>query len=247
MLGRVGWIAKGVLYAVTAALVVRLAIGASDVHQADQRGAIAALAEQPFAGWMLALLAAGLFAFALWRFYDAVTADDELWKRGVHTVSGLTYGVLGVLTVSVLLPGRDGGGGDGTASTTARVMNLPGGRVLVALAGLAVIGMGAYFIVNGLRRSFMKNLELDEKTSPWAAAIGATGWVGRGVVSVAIGGFVILAAAQHDPNQAKGLDGTLKTLLAEPYGRPLLIAVALGFLAYAALCVIEAKYRRYDD
>lgn len=196
---------------------------------------------------MLALLALGLFAFALWRFYDAVTADDELWKRGVHTISGLTYGVLAVLTVSVLLPGQDGGGGDGTASMTARVMNLPGGRVLVGLAGLAVIGMGGYFIVNGLRRSFMKNLELNEESSPWAAAVGAAGWVGRGVVSVLIGGFVILAAARHDPNQAKGLDGTLKTLLGEPYGRPLLIAVALGFLAYAALCVIEAKYRRYDD
>jgi hypothetical protein len=235
-----------VLYAITAALVARLAMGAPDVQQADQRGAIAALAQQPLAGWMLGLLAAGLFAFAIWRFYEVVTEDDELWKRAVHGASGVTYAVLGFLAVTVLLPGRDEGGGDGTTSLTARVMNLPAGRLLVGMAGVAVIGMGGYFIVNGLRRRFMKNLALDEHNAPWAAAVGVVGWVGRGVVSVLVGGFVILAAARHDPQEAKGLDGTLKTLLGESYGRPLLIAVAVGFAAYAALCAVEAKYRRYD-
>ena len=228
-------------------LVVRLATGAAAVQEADQRGAIAALAEQPFAGWMLALLAAGLAAFALWRFYDAVTADDSLLKRGVHAVSGISYALLSVLAVGVLLPGSDKGSGDGTASTTARVMNLPGGRVLVAIVGAVVVGVGVYFIVNGVRRKFMKNLELNESSAPWVAAIGVLGWVGRGSVFVLIGSFVIRAAANHDANEARGLDGALKSLLTESYGRSLLAAVAGGFAAYAVMCLVEAKYRRYDD
>lgn len=239
--------AKGSLYVVTAALMARLALGAADVQRADQRGAIAALAKQPFAGWMLALLAVGLAAFALWRFYDTFTGDDSLFNRAIHAVSGITYATLSVLTVSVLLPGSDQGGDDGTASLTARVMNLPAGRWLVGLAGAAVVGVGVYWVAIGLRRKFMDKLELSEGRAPWAVVIGVMGWVGRGVVAILIGGFVIRAALSHKPDEAKGLDGTLKALLAESYGRPMLIAVALGFAAYAALCLIEAKYRRYDD
>lgn len=230
-----------------AALVTRLALGADDVQRADQRGAIAALAKQPFAGWLLALLALGLAAFALWRFYDTVTGDDSWFNRGIHAVSGVAYAVLCVLAVSVLLPGSDEGGDDGTASLTARVMNLPGGRVLVGLIGLGFIGFSAYCVVIGVRRKFMKKLELSESDAPWAVVVGIAGWVARGVVSVLIGGFIIRAALDHNPDEAKGLDGTLKAVLAESYGRPLLIAVALGFAAYAALCAVEARYRRYDD
>lgn len=230
-----------------AALVARLALGAEDVQRADQRGAIATLAKQPFAGWLLALLALGLAAFALWRFYDTVTGDDSWFNRGIHAVSGVAYAVLCVLAVSVLLPGSDEGGDDGTASLTARVMNLPGGRLLVGLIGLGFIGFGAYCVVIGVRRKFMKKLELSEGDAPWAVVVGIAGWVARGVVSVLIGGFIIRAALDHNPDEAKGLDGTLKAVLAESYGRPLLIAVALGFAAYAALCAVEARYRRYDD
>ena len=217
------------------------------MQRADQRGAIAALAKQPFAGWMLALLAFGLAAFALWRFYDTFTGDDSLFNRAVHAVSGISYAILSVLAVSVLLPGRDQGGDDGTTSFTARVMNLPAGRWLVGLAGVAVIGFGGYCIAIGVRRKFMDKLDLAEGSAPWAVVIGVLGWVGRGVVAVLIGGFVIRAALSHNPEDAKGLDGTLKTLLAESYGKPVLIAVALGFAAYAALCLIEAKYRRFED
>lgn len=239
--------AKGAVYLLTATLVARLAMGAADVQRADQRGAIAALAKQPFAGWMLGLLAFGLAAFALWRFYDTVTGDDSLFNRAIHAFSGITYAILSVLAVSVLLPGPDEGGNDGTASLTARVMNLPAGRWLVGLVGVAVIGFGGYCIAIGVRRKFMDKLELSEGSAPWAVAIGVIGWVGRGVVAVLIGGFVIRAALAHNPDEAKGLDGTLKTLLAESYGRPLLVAVALGFAAYAALCGLEAKYRRFED
>ena len=235
------------LYAITAALVTRLAVGSDEVQQADQRGAIAAIAEQPFAGWLLALLTFGLFAFALWRFYDTFTGDDSFLNRAFHAVSGIAYSVLGFLAARVLLPGSDESGGDGTASTTARVMELPAGRVLVGLVGLGMVGIGGYFIVQGVSRSFMKKLDVSGDMTPWVTLIGVLGWIGRGVGAILTGGFVVQAALNQNPSEAKGLDAALKALIAESYGRTLLVTVAVGFAAYALLCFVEAKYRRYDD
>lgn len=189
----------------------------------------------------------GLFAFSLWRFYDTFTGDDSLHKRAFHAFSGVAYGILGVLAAGVLLPGSDDSGGDGASSMTARVMDLPAGRFLVGLVGLGLLGVGGYFVANGVRRSFMKSLDVPAGFERWAAAAGVTGWVGRGIVLLFSGGFVIKAALDQNPGEAKGLDAALKAMLSESYGRPLLFAVAVGFLAYALLCLVEAKYRRYDD
>jgi len=49
---------------------------------------------------------------------------------------------------------------------------------------------------------------------------------------------------QFDPDKAKGLDGALKALAAEPYGRWVLAIIALGFLAYGVYGLAEAKLRR---
>ncbi|MFL6039273.1 MAG: DUF1206 domain-containing protein, partial [Gaiellaceae bacterium] len=44
-------------------------------------------------------------------------------------------------------------------------------------------------------------------------------------------------------NQARGLDGALRKLAAEPYGKWLLGIVATGLLAWGVYCVIQARYR----
>jgi hypothetical protein len=75
-------------------------------------------------------------------------------------------------------------------------------------------------------------------------ALGRFGRIAQGVVFGIIGVLVIIAAVQYDPNKAKGLDGALKTLASQPYGRWLLSIVALGFLAYGLYGLAEAKLRR---
>jgi len=43
--------------------------------------------------------------------------------------------------------------------------------------------------------------------------------------------------------EAQGLDGALQTILAQPFGRFLLTAVALGFLAFGLFAILQARYR----
>ena len=77
-----------------------------------------------------------------------------------------------------------------------------------------------------------------------ATAVGILGHLARMVVFGLIGAFLFRAAWEYDPKQARGLDGALLEVAQEPYGGPLLGAVAVGLLAYALYCLVQARYRR---
>ncbi|GAB3871622.1 DUF1206 domain-containing protein [Dactylosporangium cerinum] len=52
------------------------------------------------------------------------------------------------------------------------------------------------------------------------------------------------AAVTNDPGKSRGLDAALHTLVAQPYGKFLLLAVALGVAAFGVYCFFQAKYRK---
>lgn len=68
------------------------------------------------------------------------------------------------------------------------------------------------------------------------------GYAARGVNIVS--GFFIVAALQHDPSEARGLSGALRSLQQQPFGDLLLAVVAFGLLAFAAYSLLESVYRR---
>ena len=59
-----------------------------------------------------------------------------------------------------------------------------------------------------------------------------------------VGGLFVSAALTADPTKAKGLDGALRSLLALPLGRVLLILVAVGLAAYGIYSFARARYAR---
>ena len=70
------------------------------------------------------------------------------------------------------------------------------------------------------------------------------GHAARGVVFGLAGGFVLVAAARVNAGEARGLDSTLATVAAQPFGPFLLGAVAVGLLLYGVYLFAEARYRR---
>jgi hypothetical protein len=49
---------------------------------------------------------------------------------------------------------------------------------------------------------------------------------------------------EFDPQNAKGLDASVKTVASQPFGRIALFAGAVGLLAFALWSWIEARYRK---
>lgn len=248
VLARLGLASRGLVWLVLGFLAGSLALGGSG--QADQDGALRALKDTAFGGPLLAVLGIGFAGYALWLLLSAAVGhrDEDGKDRVLHRLTslgkGLVYAALSVSTFAFLV--RDGSGGGSAQSRTAEVMSYPGGRTAVGAVGLAVVGIGAYFVVKGLRRKPSECLEDYRVPSALrrpAILVGAVGYVGRGLTLGLVGAFLVQAAATFDPDDAKGLDAALQAVASQPYGRVLLGLMVIGVLAYALWSFIEAAYR----
>ena len=250
-LGRLGLVAKGVLYAVIGILAIEVALGGRE-QSPDRQGALRAIAEQPFGKGLLVLLALGLAAYALWRLAQGILDRDSegdgpkgLVKRGAALAKAGWYGTLCALTVSVLVGGNGGGGNE--QQTTAGVFDRPGGRYLVYGVGVAFLGAAVFNGYRALTCKFndkLKTGKMGDVEEKAATGIGVLGHLARFVVFALIGLFLVRAAWEFDPKEARGLDGALLEVAQARYGGPLLGAVAIGLLAYALYCFVQARYRK---
>ena len=249
---RAGWAARGLLYLMVALLMSQIRTGGG--READRGGAIEAVADAPFGGWLLAAITAGLAAFAVYRLWAAVRGEEEKPFRRLGWVgSALVYGYLAATALGVLLGGDGGGGGKGSGGSggqestavTAKVLSWSIGPWLVGAAGLVAFGVAANFVRKAVKERFRH--DIDEGAVPnglWPAvrALGVAGWFGRALVWSLVGWFVIRAAVEHDPNKPVGFDRSLRALAGESWG-PLLIWVACaGFVAYGLLCLATAAW-----
>lgn len=68
----------------------------------------------------------------------------------------------------------------------------------------------------------------------------------RGVVFAAAGIFILVAAVRFDPEEAKGVDATLRSFTQTPVGPWLLVAVAVavGLILFGVFSFASARWRR---
>jgi hypothetical protein len=255
-LARGGLLAKGASFALVAVLAIGVAAGTGG-KTTSRQGALETLAE---AGWgkvVLVLLGLGFAAYAVWRFVQAFAErEDEdgekgaakKWgKRAGYIGRGLIYASLAFTTFKLLV----GAGGEQSQNakahqTTAAVLDWPGGRWIVAIAGLAIIGAGLWNAYRGVTKKFEEKWrtgEMSETERKWGGGAGVVGHLARAVVFTLIGIFVVKAALEYNPKDAIGLDGALQKLAEASYGPYLLGLTAAGLLAYGLFCLFDARYR----
>jgi hypothetical protein len=250
---RFGHAAYGMVYALVGSLAVQAAISGGRTE--GQQGAMKTIMLAPLGNVILCLVAFGLLGYAMWRLLQGVLdADSEgtdikgIGKRFNHVLNGMFHAVLAFTAVQIALLGSAGGGGS-PDDLTARLLQEPFGRLLTAGVGVAVICAGLYQFYCAYEANFMEELEpgrMGTGTRKWTRRSGRLGFAARGVVFVVIGIFLIQAALQTDPNEVRGLGGTLATLANQPFGPYLLGAVAFGLVAYGAFMFVVARYRRID-
>jgi hypothetical protein len=255
-LARGGLLAKGASFGLVAALAIGVAAGVGG-KTTSRQGALETLAQERWGKVVLVLLGLGFAAYAVWRFVQAFAErEDEdgekgaakKWgKRAGYIGRGIIYASLAFTTFKLLV----GAGGEQSQNakahqTTAAVFDWPGGRWIVGLAGLAIIGAGLWNAYRGVTKKFEKKWrrgEMSETERKWGGRAGVAGHLARGVVFTLIGIFVVKAALEYDPQDAIGLDGALQKLAEASYGPYLLAMTAAGLLAYALFCLVDARYR----
>jgi hypothetical protein len=252
-LARVGYIAKGVIYAVIGFLALREAVGAGG-RSTDPSGAIHSIGTQPFGGVMLALLAVGLACYALWKVVQGVKDPDGkgsdahgIVRRAAYVGSGALYGLLAYTSAQSIFGAEDTS--EDAATASAMALQPPVGPIIVGLVGVVVVAVGLYQLYAAYEAKFRDDLRLTqmgEAEERWVIYAGRIGTAARAVAIGVAGAFLLLAAYQSDPSEARGLGAALETVQHQPLGPYMLGTIAIGLLVYGAFMFAIARYRRID-
>jgi hypothetical protein len=252
VVGRIGLATQGVLYVVVGLLAQQVASGRND--QADQRGAIEAVADQRFGRLLLLILTIGLALHCCWRLVLAARGgpgeDDakDVLKRLADLGRGIVYGSFTVIAAKILIEAKNSGrpSGEEQRKAVGTVLDWPGGKVIIVLIGVSVIGAGLWHMSRAVTRNFVDNLDLgrrSERSRVTITALGCIGFVARGAVFCMVGWFLVESALDEDPNHTGGLDQALRRLSDSDHGPGLLRVMAIGLLVFGVYRIIDAWLR----
>lgn len=251
LLARAGLIAYGLVHLLVGWLAMQIAWSGSGGRSADSSGALKTLAGQPFGKVLLWLIVVGLVALAIWQAGIAIwghrgrRGGERTRKRVTSAARALVYGLLASSAAAIAL----GGGSSSSQSqkqATAGVLDLPGGRIIVVVAGLVIIAVGIAHIVKAVKQSFLDDLDtssMSAGTRRLVERLGSGGYLAKGVALGLVGGLLTYATVTLD-RQKTGLDGAMQTIAEQPFGKFLLTAVAAGFVAFGLFAIVQSRYRQ---
>lgn len=246
-IARAGFVVLGVVHIVIGSIAISVAGGTGG--DADQDGAMEQIRRTAIGGLLLIVIAVGLGALAVWQIASAfLFANPDEKRRWALRVKAAGIAIA-YLTIAVMaLVYAVGGHADSEQAQqtlSARIIAAPGGIGLLVAVGLAVVAVGAGFVVAGFTRGFEKTLDLPEGAAgAGIRSLGSVGFVAKGIAVAVTGVLFVVAALTQDPEKAAGLDAALHSLLALPWGRVLLWAVAAGLIVYGVFCIARARFAR---
>ena len=246
-LARGGYAANGVVHVLIGVLVLALAFGGTG--EADQSGALRAIAGAPLGLvglWTIAILLAALALYhAIEGFVVRGGSPAQTWGRRVLEIGqAVVFAALCALAASVAFGARPDGNASAEGASRG-VLTLPGGPLVLGAVGLGVAGGGVAFVVMGVLRSFEKKMSIPSgATGAFVKGLGVVGYIAKGVALAVVGVLVVIAAVRVDPTQAGGMDDAFDALKGLFLG-PLLVAlVGAGFVAYGVFLLFRARFAR---
>jgi hypothetical protein len=242
-LTRIGFGARGIMYLLIGYLALRTG------RTEDGSGALAYL-DSSAGKFLLALMALGFLAYALWRLSEALidseghgTDAKGMAVRAGGAVSGLIHLGLSFTAASLALSqGSGGGGGSGAEQGAASALSFPGGGIALTLAALALLVTGFYQLVKAARADFLRHLDQEAARKSWVEWAGRAGYAARGIVFLIMGWFLWKAVQSSDASEAADMGTALDSLPST-----LQMAVAAGLFLFGIFSLVEAVYRRIND
>lgn len=252
VLGRIGLVAYGAVHLLVAGLGVRLAFGARGA-EVDQRGAVAVVASiGPLGTALLVVFVAGLAAFAVWQVSAAVagfrwvSGGERRRKRIGALAKAVAVVAVAVIAARFVADMPGGPGRSGPESLARSLLDLPGGRLLVAVVAGFVLVVAATMVYTGLARSFLGDLVdgVPRRVRRVAVVLGVAGNLARAVAFGAVGLLFADAALHADPRRVGGLNEALRGLAGQWQGITPILVLSAGLAAFGGYCLIDSRYRR---
>ena len=212
---RIGLVAYGLVHVVVAWLAIQLALGDKE-GSADSQGAVQQLGlEQPFGQGLVWAVAIGMFLLALWQGLESLfgyrheEGFTQVRKRLTAAGKAVVYVVIGISAVHAAT-GPSTSKKNGTDSTTAKVMQWPGGQVIVCAVGLALMGIGGYLIHRAFTEGFAKHINAEGRSGSSGTAyvwFGKAGYTAKGVAFGIVG---VLSCTPGSPMRRRSPAGSTR-------------------------------------
>lgn len=96
---------------------------------------------------------------------------------------------------------------------------------------------------SALRDGLADSVDDTVEKHPWLERLTQIGWIGRGIVTVLVGFFIVRAAVRFDPDDARGFDRSLRQVVGTGTGSALVLVCAVGLIAYGIFCLMSHRFR----
>ncbi len=250
--GRLGLISHGMIYGTVGLMAVHVFSGLGGESQ-DFVAVLMELSDSVLGKIYISCLGCGFFGFAVWRFVQAIFDTEEVGKswqgrlfRAGFVFIGIGHAFLGFSIARMMLTGEGESAQENTENMVRRMLESWYGPWLVVLAASIVAGSAVYQFVQGYFAGFRETLkreqmaELTVRVFTW---LGRVGLFARGILFGLLSFLLFWAVYTFDADKAGSHGEALTALASFPLGWWLVMAEAVGLIAYASFSAGQAKYR----
>ncbi|MHA7059982.1 DUF1206 domain-containing protein [Aquimarina sp. M1] len=248
---RVGYGAKGVVYAITGILAFMTAFNLGG-QKAGKLQVIQFLEEQSFGKIILAILGIGLICYAIWRCMQSISDPEGIGsdgkgivKRISFFISGAVYLALGIYSIIEIFKESSNGGNSSSLGGFATF-------VFITI-GIALAIKSIYQFIKAIKGDFLKKFKISEISNvarkKFLKRIGYAGLISRGIVVGIIAYFFIKGGinASSSSEEMKGTSEAFSFIQQNTSGPWIFGLIALGLICYGIYMFAMAKYRSFDD
>lgn len=201
------------------------------------------------------LAAVGLFNYGLYKIYSAAADIDGKGSDGkgrivrvARAIGGLGYWVLCFIAPSQLFgdsaglaeAGQASGSGGAKQNAASEVKEAAGGNPLLALIGIAVLGMAAPQLWITYQASFIDGLA---RAPRMVTPAGQAGYAARALVIGLVGWFIVYAGIDGEP--IRNFGDSLAIIRNK--SDTLFQLIAVGLLLYGLVSLVIARFRQIAD
>ncbi len=245
---RVGYAARGLIYAVIGIFAVLSAFGNGE--KKDSHGALQTIMQHTAGNILAWALMIGLLSYALWRLAQSILDTDNHGSdaKGLAIRAGLlasagTYSALLVYTFALWNGTQSSSGG--RSQLAASLAGFVGTRVIAWALVAVFVGVGAAHIFKAVKKRYARYFDASPRVMEIVHPVARTGLVARGLVFFVIAVlFFYRGVSVGGGGGNPGLAAALGFIQGLPAGHVLLAATGLGLLAFSAYSFSEAVWRR---
>ena len=245
-LARLGHFARGLVYVAMGVLAAR-ALVVSRVVAAGPEEALRAIVRGPHGPAIVALIAGGLFADALFRSIEALDRRRSRFARLVRWGRAAGAALMGATALRVERHIRASSAGGGVRNAILWLLRQSWGpRALIGAGAVALI-VGILEVLQGVTGRFREGFRrrgMSRFQKTWAGRVTRAGLIAHGALIGAIGAYGVRAGIEANARDVVDSATALRRISSLPFGTELVAGIAAGLVAYGLSQWVLTLYRK---